>query len=218
MTEPPKRKPSAGKQEGSQDSRQQQPDFKTDGDGAQAVAADPFARFRAVWAANITPTGRKLVLLALADFADADGTNIRPSVATVAARCTISPNQARVHIGALVVAGVIKLTKGSAQHRAATYALDFEALAGLQWTGALNNPRAPVHKFQGSSPRASGLQSTGDDPGYTRGKTTPGVSGSGFAGPGGRGKVGAVPQAQLLKTPPGETRSRSARLIAEVNA
>jgi len=138
---------------------------------AQETYTNAFDRFRAIWSARITPSGRKLVLLALTDFADKDGTNARPSIATLAARCNISPNQVRNHLHDLVNAGVIKITRPAAQHRADTYALDFVALSDLQHTVPLKGSRAPVHKFQGSSGRASGLQSIGDDPGNYPGKT-----------------------------------------------
>ncbi|NVO06345.1 MAG: helix-turn-helix domain-containing protein [Rhodoferax sp.] len=122
-------------------------------DAAQvADGINPFARFGAVWAACITPAGRKLVLLALTDFADADGTNIRPAVATVAARCNISAKQARRHIHDLVELGVIKTTRVAAQHRAATYALDFAALSALPQAGALENASTPMGVPQTSHP------------------------------------------------------------------
>lgn len=168
--------------------QQMQGNFSVTEDAAQvADGINPFARFSAVWAACVRPTSRKLVLLALTDFADADGTNIRPSVATVAARCNISATQARAHISALANTGVIRVTREASQHRATVYALDFATLAGLPPTGALKDPRAPVDRLQHPSTPTSGPQSTGADPGNYPGKTPRaggGVSsGPGFAGP-----------------------------------
>jgi hypothetical protein len=55
----------------------------------------------AVWVLPVPPA-RKLVLLALADWADDDGGQCFPSIATVATRASISDRQAQRHIRALM--------------------------------------------------------------------------------------------------------------------
>ena len=165
---------------------QSQNDSSADGVAAQATL-DPFERFRAVWAACVTPAGRKLVLLALTDFANADGTGIRPAVATIAARCNISPKQARRHIHDLVELGVLRPTREASQHRPAVYSLNFQTLSALPHMGGLGCASTPTHDPQHSHGCPSALPPMGVNPGNDPGKTTPrgGLvsSGSAFGGP-----------------------------------
>ena len=193
MTPKKAKSPEPTKAQGTSKENQIRADFNAAPGATQgAEGINPFARFRAVWAACITPAGRKLVLLALTDFSDADGTNIRPAVATVAACCNISAKQTRRHIHDLVELGVIKITRVAAQHRAATYALDLSALSALPQAGALENASTPMGVPQHSHGCPSDLPPMGDYPGNTRGKT-PRAGGGGSSGPGFAGPKGLDP-------------------------
>jgi hypothetical protein len=155
---------------------------KTTDTKAQVVTAG--SKFKLVWAASISPPTCKLVLLALAQFANRDGASIRPKVETVARMCGISPNSARIHIHALVKLGVLKLTRAALQWTTNVYAIDFNVLADLQPTGGLEYLSTPAdwspaniqtssplepRDAQTSSPRASDLQPAGANPLYHRG-------------------------------------------------
>ncbi|MBU0589453.1 MAG: helix-turn-helix domain-containing protein [Gammaproteobacteria bacterium] len=161
--------------------------FKTDLPQTQDGAGDPFARFRAVWSASIKPPSRKLVLLALTDFANADGTNIRPAVATIAARCGITPKQTRRHIHDLAELGVIKATKAAAQHRATVYSLDMLVISALPRAGDLKDASTPAGVPQHSRQCPPDLPPKGAYPGNHPGEDHPPgggePSGAGFAGP-----------------------------------
>ena len=238
MNAPPKRKaPAPTKVHGALQDSQPQADSSFAGDTAQGADVDPFARFRAVWAADVSPASRKLVLLSLADFANPDGTSIRPAIASIAKRCGISSNHARNHVHALLDLGAITQTHPANQRRAATYALNFDTLYGLTGeressqgssgrasrfsrapAGECITPplglqpasvRAPAGERQGSS----GLETTKGRPG---GRPAGGLSGSGFAGPGGRGKtvIGNAGLARVKSA--GETSmSKQARQLLE---
>lgn len=125
-------------------------DFNPSDAETQVIGLDPFARFKAVWAACIRPTSRKLVLLAMTDFANADGTSIFPAIETIARYCNISTNQARTHVKALLALGVIRVTRGAAHERATTYALDFFALASIPATESERGSTTLKHQSTGN--------------------------------------------------------------------
>lgn len=191
MTSPPKRKsPAPTKEQGTLRDNQTHTDFTGAGVSPQvADGGNPFARFKAVWSARVTPAGRKLVLLAMTDFANADGTNIYMSVARVAKHCSIDAKQARRHIHDLVGMGVIVPT--STPDRAThTYRLDFPALAALRSTppeGSITTPPEGSSKKGHLLPwKTLSTPVEGSLPGYTRVNNPPGGgvgSGPGFAGP-----------------------------------
>jgi hypothetical protein len=110
--------------------------FKADGDLVQT-------KFTRVWSAWIVPAATKLVLMAMTNYSNADGTSISPSVASVARHCCLSEKQARRHIHALLKMGV--LVKTSAPNRARqTYKLDFAALERLQTTPTGGSRKTPI--------------------------------------------------------------------------
>jgi hypothetical protein len=102
-----------------------QRDFNADGNQTQA------SKYRLIWDAPIKPAPLKLVLLAMAHFSDADGTSIRPAIATVGRMCSLSPKQARRHIQALVELDVLILERGRASGglNPTHYALNLKVLA-----------------------------------------------------------------------------------------
>lgn len=61
-----------------------------------------------VWNSSLAG-GEKLVALALADWADDDGGSIRPSIATVARKCSLCESQARRTIRKLECAGILSV-------------------------------------------------------------------------------------------------------------
>jgi hypothetical protein len=105
-----------------------QRDFKADASQSQASSKYPL-----IWNALIEPAPRKLVLLAMAHFSDADGTSIRPAMATVGRMCSLSPKQARRHVQALVEMDVLILERGRASggRNPTHYALNLKVLASL---------------------------------------------------------------------------------------
>lgn len=126
---PPRNKNAPVAAEASKNNNQtsKRPDFKADGNQTQA------SKYSLIWDAPIQPAPLKLVLLAMAHFSNADGTSIRPAIATVGRMCSMSPKQARRHIQALVEMGVLTLERGRASggRTPTRYALNMEVLASL---------------------------------------------------------------------------------------
>jgi hypothetical protein len=108
-----------------------------------AVQAKPHTKYSLIWAARITPAARKMVLLALANYSDADGSRIYPAVATVAEHCCLSVNATRSHIHALKEAGLLCVVRQATQHRATVYAMNLEAISALTKSGVLTNFSTP---------------------------------------------------------------------------
>lgn len=63
-----------------------------------------------VFATSLSPS-KKIVLLSLADFADDDGKNIFPSVATVAKKSSLSHRSVQTIIGDFADSGILRITK-----------------------------------------------------------------------------------------------------------
>jgi hypothetical protein len=119
-----------------------QRDFRADGTQTQA------SKYRLIWDASI-PTGPKFVLTAMAHFSNADGSSIRPAIATVGRMVSLSPKQTRRHVQALVEMGVLtfeleRTSKGGTPTR---YALNLEVLASLNppADGSVDKKGQPSH-------------------------------------------------------------------------
>lgn len=88
-----------------------------------------------VWAHFPDGGNRKLIMLALADYANDDGQKIHPSIATLAAKVCCSEAQARRTLHALIDAGYVHVVgneRGGAPGATRHYRLDLERLrAGL---------------------------------------------------------------------------------------
>lgn len=83
-----------------------------------------------VWQAEI-PAMDKIVLLRLADFADADGRNVYPSVGRVARECGASERHVQMTLRKLVSIGILELIRaGGGRNRSAEYRIDLAALKG----------------------------------------------------------------------------------------
>lgn len=102
------------------------------------------SKYSLIWAAAISPPATKLVLLAMANYSDSDGTNIRPSVATVAGHCGLSAKQTRRHIHDLIGSAVLVPT-ATPERATHTYKLSFSALAALRSTPAHGSSPTPAH-------------------------------------------------------------------------
>jgi hypothetical protein len=174
------------------------------GDFAQGTV-DPFWRLKVILQAPITPAACKLVLLILAWFGDANGTNCRPAIATVAAMCGVTAKQARRYVIHLQQIGVLTMTRAAAQHRPAVYAINFSALprapmegsaegASPPADGSAEAARAPVQGRQASHTGAPDLPPMGAYPGNDPGEDPQPRGGGAPAGPGFAGPVGVSPK------------------------
>lgn len=117
-------------------------------------------RLAAVRHAQVKPSGRKFVLLALAMYANHDGTNAYPAIGTLARDCSMSPKQVRRHMQALEGQGLIVSTAPARPGRGATYRLDFAALAAI----------TPAHGRESLPPMSHITPAHGSQPGNYRGK------------------------------------------------
>ena len=128
-------------------------DFMSDTPQTQA------SKFRLIWDAEFKSPSLKLVVLAMANFSNADGSSIRPAVATVARRSELSPKQARRHIQALVEMGVLALENGrtSGGRIPTHYALNLEVLATLNPAayGSVEEKVQPSHTGTSTLPPVS---------------------------------------------------------------
>lgn len=109
-----------------------------------AVQAKPHTKFSLIWAARITPAARKMVLLAMANYSDADGTSIRPSVSTVARHCGLSPKQTRRYIHDLIDAGFL-VTTATPDRAPHTYRIDFSTLQANQSTPVEGSSKSAIY-------------------------------------------------------------------------
>lgn len=131
----------------------------------------------AVWAAAIQPAPLKFVAIALADCAgNDDGSDIYPSLQTIADMCGLSRAQARRHVNALVSAGLLLVEKPATQHRPPRYRMVLSALQGLHQRHPCEAPgvapmqlRGSTHATQGLHPRTPGVASTVPEPKGTQG-------------------------------------------------
>jgi hypothetical protein len=125
-----------------------------------------------VWPADIKPSARKFVAVAMADECrNADGTGIFPSLQRIAAKVAVSRDQARRHVQSLVAMGVLEVEAGARQHRATSYRLRFDVLQGLHacnpydWPGVASmRLRGGTHAVQGLHPCSSGVASMPPNP------------------------------------------------------
>lgn len=86
-----------------------------------------------VFATNLQPS-KKIVLLSLADFADDDGKNIFPSVATVAKKSSLSHRSVQSILGDFLRSGILRVTKnpfGGAPGKTRHLQIDLTALENL---------------------------------------------------------------------------------------
>lgn len=86
-----------------------------------------------VFATNLQPS-KKIVLLALADFANDDGRNIFPSVATVAKKSSLSHRSVQSILGDFLRSGILRATKnplGGAPGKTRHLQIDLTALENL---------------------------------------------------------------------------------------
>ena len=86
-----------------------------------------------VFATNLQPS-KKIVLLALADFANDDGRNIFPSVATVARKSSLSHRSIQAILGNFLRSGILRVTKnqfGGAPGKTRHLQIDLTALENL---------------------------------------------------------------------------------------
>jgi hypothetical protein len=129
-----------------------QRDFKADGTQTQA------SKYKLIWDAPI-PTGPKFVLTAMAHFSNADGTSIRPAIATVGRMVSLSPKQTRRHVQALVEMGVLtlELERKSKGRTPTRYALNLEVLASLNppANGSVDKKGQPSHAGTSTLPPVS---------------------------------------------------------------
>lgn len=79
-----------------------------------------------VWDLKLSPAERQ-VLLAMADHADHEGNNVRPSVALIAWKTDYSERQVQRIIKDLRKAGILVLTKGATPHSPNHYRIDVSA-------------------------------------------------------------------------------------------
>lgn len=87
------------------------------------------SKYALIWAASVTPATRKLVLLAMANYSNADGTGIRPSVATVARHCGLGLTAANAHVRGLKTTGMLRLVRPATQNWPAEYSLNLQKIA-----------------------------------------------------------------------------------------
>ena len=128
-------------------------DFMSDTPQTQA------SKFRLIWGAKFKSPPLKLVALAMANFSNADGTSIRPAIATVARMCLLSPKQTRRHIQALVGMGGLTLERGrtSGGRIPTHYALNLGVLATLNPAadGSVEEKIQPSHAGTSTLPPVS---------------------------------------------------------------
>ena len=128
-------------------------DFMSDTPQTQA------SKFRLIWDAEFKSPSLKLVVLAMANFSNADGTSIRPAIATVARMCLLSPKQTRRHIQALVGMGGLTLERGrtSGGRIPTHYALNLGVLATLNPAadGSVEEKIQPSHAGTSTLPPVS---------------------------------------------------------------
>jgi hypothetical protein len=80
---------------------------------------------------RVLPAHLKQVLLAMANYAQADGSGCRPALATLAAWTGRSPARTKVVVRELRLRGLIVVTKRHAPHRPAEYRLRLRAIEAL---------------------------------------------------------------------------------------
>jgi hypothetical protein len=91
-------------------------------------------------------TGR-LMLLALADYADDNGNNIYPSIAALAAKCRMSARNVNHVLLALQASGELVVQQNDGPHGTNRYQLRLEPVAPLKDASPLQPPSAPEASF-----------------------------------------------------------------------
>lgn len=125
-----------------------------------------------VWAYADCGGSELLVLLALADFADDDGENIYPSMATLARKCRLSESQTRRIVQSLIKKGAIEVVEvGGWEHgrnRSNRYRIVVEALyeRGSKMTPHISRPRDHGTRAGDSTVLAPVIDDPSSDPLY----------------------------------------------------
>ena len=88
--------------------------------------------FDAVLKAKIDNPAKKAVLIGLANHADPDGRNCRPSVKRLMAYTSLSESTVRTKLSELRKDGIIKITQEAGQHRPTVYWVDIQALKKIK--------------------------------------------------------------------------------------
>lgn len=121
-----------------------------------------------VWKQSSSSGTDRLVLLAIADAADDDGTNAWPSVATIAAKCKVSPRTVQRSLGTLVELGELAVEKqagGSpstpADKRPNRYAV---LLTGVTGCRAVPDSGVTPREPRGDKRRGSGVTAVSPNP------------------------------------------------------
>ena len=94
------------------------------------TGSKPPTKYVLIWGAAVRPPMAKFVLVALANYSDADGTNIRPSITTIARQCGLSTKQARRHVQALETCKILHVTR-TVPGRPTVYAINLQILHEL---------------------------------------------------------------------------------------
>jgi hypothetical protein len=108
----------------------------------------------AVWQSALSGS-QKLVALALADWSDDEGGSIRPSVATVARKCSMSASQARRVVHELLEAGVLAIERnpdGGAPGTTRHYRMNVDRLPTPS-AGATRTPSVDATPSADATPR-----------------------------------------------------------------
>jgi DNA-binding IscR family transcriptional regulator len=120
-----------------------------------------------VFATNLSPS-KKIVLLALADFANDEGKNIFPSVATIAKKSSLSHRSVQTILGGFVGSGILHITRnpsGGAPGMTRHLEIDLVELNNLMGLARDEN-FAPV-QMRGENQSHEGVQAdekTGETP------------------------------------------------------
>ena len=104
-----------------------------------------------VWQCGRYDGARLLLLLAMADFAQDDGSHIYPSVETLAGKIRASVRTVQYHLRSLEDDGVIVIVQEATQHRPREYRIEVQNLH--PWEGQGCNLRRPG--VQSATPRGA---------------------------------------------------------------
>lgn len=114
----------------------------------------------AVWKTDISPPTLKLVLLVLADRADATGAGIHYSMATIAQRASISRRQAVRCVSSLIKQGLVSVVNSARQHATPTYCVNIgrvHLLARGDTDDLSESSRGDTQGAQGRHPGRAGV-------------------------------------------------------------
>lgn len=98
---------------------------------------------RAAWELQCRSAATKVVLLCLADYANAEGV-AWPSLATIGVRCHMTAKQAASHVKALVAVGHITILSEAGAHRSRRYLVRvFDPIDGGKNSSPQKRPTSP---------------------------------------------------------------------------